>query len=190
VPTIAERLASRHPTIEFNIECEDHPDRLDQAEAIRPTQCTLVPVTPGEITSDHGWDLPRQAERLAPSVARLRAAGIRVSCFADMNPDTLHHFAAIGADRVELYTGPYAWAWNTADQARWVDLLSDCVAAARAAGLGVNAGHDLDRHNLLGLAKLAIDEVSIGHAQICRALEVGTMQSISELLRSLGWATE
>jgi len=187
VPTIAHHLAARHPGIEFNIECEDHPDRIDQVLEIRPTQCTLVPVTPGEITSDHGWDLPRESSRLASAIERLKSGGIRVSCFADMVPEDLHQFSAVGADRIELYTGPYAWAWNTSDRARWIARMVACVGAARDEGLGVNAGHDLDRHNLAGLAGLEIDEVSIGHAQICRALEVGTRQAVRELLTAMGW---
>jgi len=187
VPFIAHHLATHHPGIEFNIECEDHPDRIAQVLDIRPTQCTLVPVTPGEVTSDHGWDLPREADRLRPTIDRLRAAGIRVSCFADMVPEHLGRFAEIGTDRVELYTGPYAWAWNTDQRTEWIDVLRSCVHAARDVGLEVNAGHDLDRHNLEGLRGLDIDEVSIGHAQICRALEVGTRQSVGELLTALGW---
>ncbi len=187
VPFVAEWLSKHHPHIEYNIECEDHPDRIAQVLEIRPTQCTLVPVTPGEVTSDHGWDVPAQTERLKPTIARLKAAGIRVSCFADMSPDALHHFTDTGTDRVELYTGPYAWGWNSAERNDWIASLAASVAAARKAGLGVNAGHDLDRHNLAGLAGLAVDEVSIGHAQICRALEVGTHQSVGELLTALGW---
>jgi pyridoxine 5-phosphate synthase len=186
VPLVAAWLARHHRGIELNIECEDHPDRIDQVLEIRPSQCTLVPVTPGEVTSDHGWDLPSQTDRLRAVIDRLKSADIRVSCFADMIPADLRRFADTGTDRVELYTGPYAGAWNTPDRGRWIETLRDCVAAARAAGLGVNAGHDLDRHNLAGLQGLAIDEVSIGHAQICRALEVGTHQSISELLTALG----
>ena len=93
--------------------------------------------------------------------------------------------AQTGADRVELYTGPYAWAWETPDQAHETAALVASVEAARAVGLGVNAGHDLDRFNLAGLRDLPVDEVSIGHAQICRALEVGTTQSVQELLDAL-----
>jgi len=187
VPVVANWLADRHPGIEFNIECEDHPDRIAQVIAICPTQCTLVPVSPGEITSDHGWDLPAQTERLRSTIAKLKAAGIRVSCFADMDPKTLPRFAETGTDRVELYTGPYAWGWDTPERDQWIATMRACVLAARNAGLGVNAGHDLDRHNLAGMEGLEVDEVSIGHAQICRALEVGTHRSVGELLTALGW---
>ena len=187
VSSVARHLAAHHPGVEYNIECEDHPDRIEQVLEVRPTQCTLVPVSPGEVTSDHGWVLPDQSRRLRPTIDRLKAAGIRVSCFADMDPETLGRFADTGTDRVELYTGPYAWAWNTPDRDAWVTRFAECVAAALDAGLKVNAGHDLDRHNLLGIRGLAVEEVSIGHAQICRALEVGTDRSVRELLTSLGW---
>ena len=155
---------------------------------IRPAQCTLVPVTPGEVTSDHGWDLPRQADRLRPTVKRLKELGIRVSIFMDCTPDAMQHAADIGVDRVELYTGPFAWAWGTDQQAEQTALTLAAGRAAAAAGLGINAGHDLDSDNLVGLRALEeLDEVSIGHAQICRALEVGTTQSVQELLAALGW---
>lgn len=187
VPVIARHLRAKHPEIELNVECEDRPEILDLVHAVHPEQCTLVPVTPGEVTSDHGWDLPREADRLRTTLKRLRDAGIRSSLFADCEPDRIAAFAEVGADRVELYTGPFAWAWGTADQARQTRLLAESAAAAVAVGLGVNAGHDLDRHNLAGLAGLPVSEVSIGHAQVCRALEVGTTQSVQELLAALGW---
>ncbi len=145
-------------------------------------------VTPGEITSDHGWDLPREASRLRPTIARLKAAGIRVSIFMDCTPADMQHAADIGVDRVELYTGPYAWAWGTPEQAEQTARILATGRAAAAAGLGVNAGHDLDSTNMHGLREMAeLDEVSIGHAQICRALEVGTTASIGELLVSMGY---
>jgi pyridoxine 5-phosphate synthase len=188
VSEIAAHMAERHPGVELNIECEDHPFILELVHQLRPAQCTLVPVTPGEVTSDHGWDLPRQTSRLRPTVERLKAAGIRVSIFMDCEPDAMAAAAALGVDRVELYTGPYAWAWGTAEQAEQTARILATGRAAAAAGLGVNAGHDLDRFNLLGLQEMTeLDEVSIGHAQICRALEVGTTTSVGELLAALGW---
>jgi pyridoxine 5-phosphate synthase len=185
VPKLAAHLANKHPAIELNIECEDLPAILDIVHSIRPAQCTLVPVTPGEVTSDHGWVLPQQHNRLRKVIAPLKAAGIRVSLFADCNPAAIPAFSDTGADRVELYTGPYAWAWGTADASAALRDLTDSVHAARRAGMGVNAGHDLDRFNLADIRDLPINEVSIGHAQICRALEVGTTQSIGELLAAL-----
>ncbi len=185
VPQLSAHLRSNHPGVEFNIECEDAPQIVDLVVELRPEQCTLVPVTPGEVTSDHGWDLPRQTAGLQPVVARLKAAGIRVSLFADCDPEAIGRFAETGADRVELYTGPFAWAWGTADQAAQTRLLAESAQAAVEAGMGVNAGHDLDRFNLAALRGLPVDEVSIGHAQICRALEVGTRRSVRELLAAL-----
>jgi len=186
---MAEHLRATHPGIELNIECENHPEIVDQVLAVGPDQCTLVPVRPGEVTSDHGYDLPAESTQLAPSVSALKARGIRVSIFMDAvaDPAPMREAAAIGVDRVELYTGPYAWAWGTDQQQA---ATADVFAAAQAAvdaGLQVNAGHDLDRFNLVGLRGLpGLREVSIGHAQICRALEVGTVQSVGELLAALG----
>jgi len=188
VPAIAAHLRSRWPGVEYNVECEDDADLIKMVQEVRPDQCTLVPVTPGEVTSDHGWSLPEQAERLQPSIDRLHETGIRVSLFADPVPRDMPRFAEVGADRIEIYTGPYAWAWSTAEAAAQTNLVRATAEAATAAGLGVNAGHDLDRHNLQGIAGLPeLQEVSIGHAHICRALLVGTNASIRELLAALGW---
>lgn len=188
VPTIAAHLRERHAGIEFNVECEDAPSLIALVARVRPDQCTLVPVTPGEVTSDHGFDPVRDRDRLRAATDALREAGVRSSCFADCEPASLAAFADTGTDRVELYTGPYAWAWGTPEQDAWVSRARACVEIARSAGLGVNAGHDLDRHNLAGLAGCpGLLEVSIGHAQICRALEVGTERSVKELLAALGW---
>lgn len=188
VPVLAAHLSANHPSIEFNIECEDEPFLLDMVATIRPHQCTLVPVTPGEVTSDHGYDPIADRRRLQEATAPLKALGIRVSCFADADPATIAAFADTGTDRVELYTGPYAWAWGTPEQDAVTASMRKTITVAQAAGLGVNAGHDLDRFNLAGIADVdGLLEVSIGHAQICRALEVGTKQSVTELLRALGW---
>jgi pyridoxine 5-phosphate synthase len=188
LPILTEHLRTRHPDIEFNIECQDDAGLLARVLDLQPDQCTLVPVTPGEVTSDHGWHPIEHRARLQAAIAPFTEAGIRVSCFADCEPDLLPAFRETGTDRVELYTGPYAWAWGTADQSTWVERIRRCIRVASDAGLGVNAGHDLDRHNLAGIAdEDGLLEVSIGHAQICRALEVGTRQSVSELLEALGW---
>lgn len=186
VPRIAAHLRSRHPGIELNVECEDDPALVALVLGVLPDQCTLVPVRPGEVTSDHGWDARADRDRLRPTIDRLRAAGVRVSCFADPVPAGIAVFAETGTDRVELYTGPYAWAWGTARQAEETAKVVACAAEAERAGLGVNAGHDLDRHNLAGVAGIPnLLEVSIGHAHICRALEVGTAASVRELLAAL-----
>jgi pyridoxine 5-phosphate synthase len=121
-------------------------------------------------------------------VERLKRYGVRVSLFADCVPSEIPAFSSTGADRVELYTGPFAWAWGTPQQDAATAALWESAAAARAAGLGVNAGHDLDRHNLAGIAGMpGLDEVSIGHAQISRALQIGTPGAVRELLEALGW---
>ena len=190
IPAVAHHLAAHHPGIELNIECEAHPAIVERVLAVRPAQCTLVPVRPGEVTSDHGYDLPRESEALRPLVRTLQAEGIRVSIFMECDPAPMVHAAELGVDRVELYTGPYAWAWGTSEQAAETERVHQAAREAARQGLGVNAGHDLDRHNLLGLRGLdVLDEVSIGHAQICRALEVGTTQSVRELLRALPGGT-
>lgn len=187
VPRTAAWLDEHAPGIELNIECEDHPYLLELVLDQRPAQVTLVPVDPGEITSSHGWELPRQTRRLQPTVARLRNAGLRVSAFVDPEPDLPPQLAAIGVHRIEIYTGPYAAAWGGPEQEEQRQRIFATARAAVQAGLEVNAGHDLDRHNLVGLRGLpGLCEVSIGHAQICRALQVGTRQSVQELLAALG----
>jgi pyridoxine 5-phosphate synthase len=187
VPVLAAHLRARHPGIEFNVECEDAPAILDLVCEVRPEQCTLVPVSPGEVTSDHGYRAADVA-RLVPTVKRLHDAGIRVSLFVDCDPREVRALVDTGADRVELYTGPYAQAWGTAQAEAETRALFASAAAAREVGLGLNAGHDLDRHNLAGIRDVVgLCEVSIGHAHICRALEVGSAQSVRELLVALGY---
>jgi pyridoxine 5-phosphate synthase len=185
VPVVARHLREHHRGIELNVECEDHPSLLELVLDVKPDQCTLVPVTPGEVTSDHGWDLPRESDRLRPTLRRLRTAGVRTSGFADAEA-TMAEFAKVGFDRAELYTGPFAWGWGTpAQEARTAELAA-AAQSARNAGLGVNAGHDLDRHNVAGVRELrGLLEVSIGHAIVCRALEVGLTTAVRELLDAL-----
>jgi pyridoxine 5-phosphate synthase len=190
VPLVKAHLDAHHPGVEYNIECEPAPAILDLVLAERPAQCTLVPVRPGEVTSDHGWDLPNDASVLRGPVARLKAAGIRVSVFmqVDASASSLQCAADLGIDRIELYTGPYAEAWGTGEQQTATEAMFGVAARADRCGLGLNAGHDLDRHNLAAIRDLpGLLEVSIGHAQIVRALDVGTTQSIRELLGALGW---
>ncbi len=186
IEVVSTHLANHHPGVELNIECENHPDVISRVLKVRPAQCTLVPVRPGEVTSDHGYEFPSDAANLEPAIRRLVEAGIRVSCFMDCEPEGMAELAALGAHRAELYTGPYAWAWHTPERDAEHKRIFAAAQAAVDAGLQLNAGHDLDRHNLVGLRGLpGLCEVSIGHAQICRALEVGTTQSVRELLASL-----
>jgi pyridoxine 5-phosphate synthase len=186
VPALAAHLRRQHPGVEYNVECENSPELIDLVIAAGADQCTLVPVRPGEITSDHGFEA-EDVPALAASIERLRRAGVRVSLFADCDPQKVRALAQSGADRVELYTGPFAWAWGSSEQESRTREVWASAQAALAHGLGINAGHDLDRHNLAPLRDLpGLLEVSIGHAQICRALEVGTRQSVRELLEALG----
>jgi pyridoxine 5-phosphate synthase len=174
-------------TAEFNIEGDPRPDLLDLVVEVRPTQCTLVPVTPGEVTSDHGWDLGRNAGPLARAVERLKAQDIRVSLFMDPEPGPMAKAAALGADRVELYTAPYACAGTPHDIAREFERLRCAHDAALEAGLGVNAGHDLDLCNLPRLQGLpGLLEVSIGHALISHALYVGLDRAVRDFRQACG----
>jgi pyridoxine 5-phosphate synthase len=189
VVPLARYLRESHPGIELNIECEAHPSLIDLVLEAQPDQCTLVPVSPGEITSDHGWDLPRETGVLSPILDQLRRAGIRSSLFIDCEPDRARGAHGCGADRVELYTGPFAWAWETPNRAEETRKVWETAACAVEAGLGLNAGHDLDPHNLAGLRDLpGLLEVSIGHWVISHALEVGLPAAVRALLDALGHA--
>ena len=180
-------LTRQWPACEFNIEGNPFHGLLDFVVQARPQQCTFVPDETGAFTSDHGWNLPADAERLVPAIARARELGTRVSLFMDPLPDAMLHAAALGAQRVELYTEPYAQAFGTADEAAMLARYAEAARAARAAGLGVNAGHDL---NLLNLAPFlravrGVDEVSIGHALIADALEFGLMETVRRYLAEI-----
>lgn len=177
------RALARSSGVEFNLEGDTRAELMDLALEILPDQLTLVPVTPGEITSDHGWDLPAQASLLEPHIARARGAGIRVSIFMDADR-SMRRAAEVGADRVELYTEPYAKAFGTAKEDAATDLLAQAARAATEAGLGVNAGHDLDLRNLPRLARQVpqIREVSIGHALLADALVLGLEETVRRYL--------
>lgn len=188
VPVIAEHLRRHYPDIEYNIECEPSDLLLDLVCQVKPDQCTLVPVSPGEITSDHGFT-KHDIQKLIPMVARLQDNDIRVSLFVDCIPDTVRALVETGADRVELYTGPYAKGYVAGKMTETTRAVYETAAAAKSVGFGLNAGHDLNAENLLGLADLPdLLEVSIGHAMICRALEIGTVASIKELLTALRYS--
>jgi pyridoxine 5-phosphate synthase len=183
-------LLKSHPEAEFNIEGNPFENALDMVRAARPHQFTLVPDDPGAFTSDHGWNLARDAGRLRPLIAEIKALGVRVSLFMDAEADAMAAAARVGADRVELYTEPYAKAFGTADEAR---VLATYAAAARAAldaGLGVNAGHDLNQHNLPAFlsAVPGVLEVSIGHALIADALDDGLAQTVRNYLAAVARA--
>jgi len=142
---------------------------------VRPNQATFVPDSEGQFTSDHGWNFPDDADRLRPLIRECQALGVRVSLFMDPLPAAMALARAVGADRVELYTEPYAAAWGTDRQAVELDRYRAAAQAAIDAGLGVNAGHDLNRDNLAAFVRTVpgVLEVSIGHALISDALELG-----------------
>jgi pyridoxine 5-phosphate synthase len=182
---IAAELAALAPTVEYNIEGDPRPDLLALVHEVRPAQCTLVPVRPGEVTSQAGWppDTPRHA--LESVVRNLRIAGVRVSLFVDPEPDAIRWAAGLGADRIELYTEPYARAFELGPTSADASLAIYARAArlAHSLGLGVNAGHDLDLQNLQTFRDLPhLDEVSIGHALISHALYVGLETAVRDYL--------
>lgn len=166
--------------VEFNLEGDLREELIALACQIRVDQCTLVPVTPDEITSDHGFALPRESTALMPTVARLNDRGIRTSIFVDANAPMIEEAAKTGAQRVEIYTGPYAKAQGTVRAETEFARVRDTARAAVACGLGVNAGHDLDLQNLPRLAREIpeITEASIGHAIIADALYLGLPETI------------
>jgi pyridoxine 5-phosphate synthase len=189
VRTVASVLSESAPGVEFNIEGDPRPELLDLVEEVRPTQCTLVPVVPGEITSQAGWQPGPPSDAIPGIVRRLQAHKTRVSLFVDAQPDAIRWAASTGADRIELYTEPYARAFERGvDQAR--QSFAAFVASAELAhslGLGINAGHDLDLANLTIFRELPfLDEVSIGHAIISRAVFVGLATVVREYLEVLG----
>ena len=185
VRDIARRLTGHRPRVEYNIEGDPRPDLLDLVHEVRPDQCTLVPVAPGEITSQAGWRPGASSDRLAKVVADLQSRGVRVSVFVDALPDSIRWAASIGADRVELYTEPYARAVEAGpgEADRSFQVYADVARLASSLGLGVNAGHDLDLDNLVRFRTLPnLDEVSIGHAIVSRALFRGLSTVVREYL--------
>lgn len=185
VRAISARLRERYPGVEYNIEGDPRDDLLALVEEVRPDQCTLVPVTPGEITSHAGWRPGPQAERLPDVIGRLKALGVRVSVFVDADRDAIQLAARLGADRVELYTEPFARAFEKSrpEGEREFARFADAAQVAHAQGLAVNAGHDLDLDNLTLFRRLPfLAEVSIGHAIISRAIFVGLERVVREYL--------
>lgn len=175
---------ARERGVELNLEGDARPELVDLALELRPTQFTLVPVRPGEITSDHGWDLPAQREVIAPILARANDAGIRTAIFVDPEPAMMEAAAETGTNRVEIYTEPYAAAFGTPRQDAELARFRDCARAAATCGLGVNAGHDLDLRNMPLVARQIPDllEVSIGHALIADALYLGLAEAVRRYL--------
>jgi pyridoxine 5-phosphate synthase len=191
VPEVAAILARRRASgadVEFNIEGDPRPGFIDMVVGTRPQQCTLVPVMPGEITSQAGWPPGTPPEVLRDVIARLKQAGVRVSLFVEPDRKAIDWVAGLRADRIELYTEPFARAYAKSERAGQESFAAYVAAAehAHAAGLGINAGHDLDLDNLRLFRTLPhLDEVSIGHALVSHALWVGLDRSVREYLAIL-----
>ena len=189
VHEIAAALEPVRDRVEYNIEGDPRPELIELVETVRPDQCTLVPVRPGELTSEAGWPAETPREELAEIIRCFHQQRVRVSVFVDPEPAAIDWAAELGADRIELYTEPYARAF-----AQGGAVLSESLARYRAAieravanGLGVNAGHDLDLENLPTFLDLTgIDEVSIGHALMARAMFVGLGTVVAEYLQITG----
>ncbi len=187
---LAELLARDYPAAEFNIEGYPSAEFLALIDAVQPHQVTLVPDDPAQATSDHGWDFEGQGDLLASTVERLRAPGRRISLFCD--PDAgaggIAGAKRTGADRVELYTGPYGGCFNDLGRAKQeLAALAATAAAAKAAGMGVNAGHDLTLANLpeFQAAVAGVDEVSIGHGLTADALLMGFAEAVRRYIAVL-----
>lgn len=194
VTDIAERLkeinSQKTPTIEYNIEGDPRPDLIDRVLHTKPTQCTLVPVVAGEITSHTVWDIRKDGDLLKPIIAALKDAGIRVSLFSGTDLEQIARTRDIGADRIELYTAPYAMAETEAEIRCEFALLETAAAKATELGLGVNAGHDLNLDNLPLMQKLpGLLEVSIGHHLMADALYIGMEAAVKAYRRALGQQT-
>ena len=166
----------------------DYPGFMELVREIRPAQCTLVPDGDSQLTSDHGFDLRRDGDRVAPLVEELKSLGIRTSLFMDPDPEQIRLAAQTGTDRIELYTESYAEAYKRGD--RLEDVFAGFLRAAEVAadeGLGLNAGHDLDLHNLPRFATLpGLLEVSIGHALTVDAIRMGLASTVAAYQRALG----
>jgi pyridoxine 5-phosphate synthase len=180
-------LLKSWPAVEFNIEGNPLHQLMDHVRAVRPHQCTFVPDEVGAATSDHGWNLARDGERLRPLISEAQSLGCRVSLFMDPEASQMALAAQLGADRVELYTEPYARAFGTPQQRSCLQRYRDAALAAIQAGIGLNAGHDLNRLNLGAFltAVQGVLEVSIGHALIADALEFGLARTVGLYLAEI-----
>lgn len=190
LPELRALIDDEFPEAEFNIEGYPSEDFLQLVEKTEPEQVTLVPDDPSQATSDHGWDFAAHAEFLNRTVGRLKWKGFRVSLFANAEPEGLEIARATGADRIELYTGPYgACHSDSARAAKELERLVKTADVARALGLAANAGHDLTVDNLPALIKGIPDlaEVSIGHCLTADALEHGMAVTVRRYLAACGW---
>ena len=174
------QLLRQWPNVEYNLEGNPLHQLMEHVQAVRPAQCTFVPDAIDAATSDHGWDLRRDGERLRLLIVQAHDCGARVSLFMDPEPEQMALARALGADRVELYTEPYARAHGTAEQSASLERYRVAAEAALRAGLEVNAGHDLNLLNLPDFLRAVpgVREVSIGHALISDALEFGLARTV------------
>ena len=191
VQDIAEQLikinTQKSSTIEYNIEGDPRPDLIDMVLRTKPTQCTLVPVVAGEITSHTVWDIRKDGETLKPIITALKDADIRISLFSGTDVEQIAMTRDIGADRIELYTAPYAMAQTETEIEREFALLETAAVKALDLGLGINAGHDLNLDNLPLMQKLpGLLEVSIGHHLMADALYIGMEAAVKAYRRALG----
>ncbi|MEE2709526.1 MAG: pyridoxine 5'-phosphate synthase [Gemmatimonadota bacterium] len=182
-------MLKEYSDVEFNIEGNPYHNLLDVVRKTPPTQCTLVPDDPAQFTSDHGWNMTENMERLKPIVKEMKDLGCRVSLFMDPDPGQIRLVPEVGADRIELYTEPYADAFGRGEDA-CADVLSSFVAAGEYAqnlGLAVNAGHDLNLDNVTTFCRAVpnVLEVSIGHALIADALVMGLEKTTKAYLEAL-----
>ena len=180
-------LMAQWPQAEHNIEGNPFHNLMGFIRAVKPHQATFVPDSEGQFTSDHGWDLATDGERLRPLIDECHALGVRVSLFMDAEPGAMAAARAVGADRIELYTEPYAAAWATPQRDAQLQRFAAAARAAARAGLQVNAGHDLNRDNLTAFLRAApeVVEVSIGHALIADALELGMAETVRRYLQCI-----
>jgi pyridoxine 5-phosphate synthase len=175
------------PSVEYNIEGYPSADFIALVRTVRPTQVTLVPDAPEQRTSDHGWDLVRDAGRLQGLIAALKESAARISLFMDADPATIATAATVGADRIELYTGPYAEASAAGEAGILLRRYAQAAEVAAGAGLGINAGHDLNLDNLPAFCQALpqLAEVSIGHAITADALRIGFPAAVEAYLRAI-----
>jgi pyridoxine 5-phosphate synthase len=180
-------LLGEWPAREFNIEGNPFHNLMEFVRELRPDQCTFVPDSQDQATSDHGWSFPADAERLRPLIKEAQDLGVRVSLFMDPVPEAMAAVKEVGADRVEFYTETYARAWSGPHKTEALRPFVEAAEAATAVGLGINAGHDLSRDNLTEflLAVPHVQEVSIGHALISDSLELGYNATVKEYLRCI-----
>ncbi len=187
VHELAALLAADWPQAEYNLEGNPFHNLMDLVRELKPHQATFVPDSVEQATSDHGWSLPADGVRLRPLIDECHALGVRVSLFMDPLPQAMAEARAIGADRVELYTEAYARAHGTPEAAAVLARYTASAGAALSVGLGLNAGHDLNRDNLADFLRAVpgVLEVSIGHALIADALELGLAETVRDYLRCI-----